>query len=239
MISLFNNIPLDETISICADFLYRSPSTSVLPFPEEVFIELMEIATKSVSFSFNEIIYRQIEGVSMGSPLGPILANIFVGFHESLLFEKFPKPFIYLLYVDDTFVSFSSRNDALLFFDKLNDLHSSLSFTMEEENDNKLPFLDVLVERCDFSFLTSVYRKPTFTGLYLSWDSFAPRSRKVNLIKCLSFRAVSICCDSKIEDELKAIKEIFINNGYPKEVIDDNNNLTVTRFKNKNKIFGP
>ena len=110
---------------------------------------------------------------------------------------------------------------------------------MEEENNNKLPFLDVLVERCDFSFLTYVYRKPTFTGLYLSWDSFAPRSRKLNLIKCFSFRALNICCDSKIEDDLKAIKEIFINNGYPEEVIDDNINLTVTRLKNKNKIFGP
>ena len=157
--------------------------------------------------------YRQIEGVSMGSPLGRILSNIFVGFHEILLFEKFPKLFIYLRYVDDTFVTFSSRNDILLFFHKLNELHPSLSFTMEEEKNNKLPFLDMLVERCEFSFPTSVHRKPTFTGLYLCWDSLAPRSRKLNLIRCLSFRAFNICCDSKIEAELKVIKEIFINNG--------------------------
>ena len=57
-------------LSICADFLYRGPSTSIL-FLKDVFIELMEIATKSVSFSFNEIMYRQIEGVSMVSPLDP------------------------------------------------------------------------------------------------------------------------------------------------------------------------
>ena len=129
VVSLFTNIPLDETISICADFLYRGPSTIALPFPEEVFIELMGIATKSVSFSFNEIIYRQIEDVSMGSPLGFILAYIFVGFQEGRLFDKFPKPFIYLRYVDDIFVSFRSRSDALSFFDKLNQLHSSLTFT--------------------------------------------------------------------------------------------------------------
>ena len=100
--------------------------------------------------------------------------------------------------------------------------------------------LDVLVERCDSSFLTSVYRKPTFTGLYISSDSFAPRSRKLNLIiRCLSYRALNICCACKIEDELKVIKEIFINNEYTEEVIDDNVKLTMTRFKNKNKIFGP
>ena len=120
----------------------------------------METATKSVSFSFNEVMYHQIDDISMGSPLGSILENIFVGFHERLLFEKFPKPFIYLRYIDNTFVSFSSRNKALMSFHKLNDLHLSLSFTMEEENSNKLPFLDVLVERGESSFLTSVYRKP-------------------------------------------------------------------------------
>ena len=228
-VSLFTNIPLDETISICADFfLHRGPSTIALPFPEKVFIELMGIATKSVSFSFNEIMYPQIEGVSMGSPLGPILANIFIGFQERHLFESFPEPFIYLRFGDDTFVSFRSRDDALLFFDKLNELHSSLTFNMEEKNNNKLPFLDVLVERCDSSFLTSVYKKPIFTGLYLSWHSFAP----------LSYRALNICSDCKIGDELKVVKDIFINNGYPEEVIDDNIKFTVTRLKNKNRNFG-
>ena len=156
VVSLFTNIPLDETISISADFLYRSPFTASLPFPGAVFIELIGIATKSVSFSFNETLFRQIEGVCMESPLGPILANIFVGFHERRLFDRFPKPFIYLRYVDDTFVSFKSRSDALEFFDTLNQPHFSLSFTMEEESKGQLPFLDVLVERGDSSFLTSV-----------------------------------------------------------------------------------
>ena len=236
VVSLFTNIPLDETISICTDFSYRGPSITSLPFPEDVFIELMGIATKSVSFSFNETMFHQIEGVSMGSPLGPILANIFVGFHERHLFDRFPKPFIYLCYVDDTFVSFKSHSDALGFFDILNQLHSSLSFTIEEENNGQLPFLDVLVERCDSSFLTSVYRKPTFTGLYLDWHSFAPKSRKLNLIRCLSNRSLNICSDCEIENELKAIKDIFIDNGYPEDVIDVNIRHTVTKFKNTKSL---
>ena len=55
---------------------------------------------------------------------------------------------------------------------------------------------------------------------------FTPKSRKLNLIKCLSFRALNICSDSKIKDELRVIKELFLNNGYPEEVINDNINLT-------------
>ena len=110
---------------------------------------------------------------------------------------------------------------------------------MEEESNGQLPFLDVLVERGDSSFLTSVYRKPTFTGLYLDWHSFAPKSRKLNLIRCLSNRALNICSDCKIENELTAIKDIFIDNGYPDDVIESNIKYTVTKFRATNKIFGP
>ena len=161
-----------------------------------------------VSFSFNDIMYRQINGILMGSPLGHILVNIFVGFHKRQLLEKFPKPNVYLHYVDDTFVSFSSRSEALKFFPKLNNLQLSLAFTMEEEKNNTLPFLDVLIEREESAFLTSIYRKPKFTGLYPSWDAFAPKSRKLNLIKCLSFRALNTCSDIKIAGELRVIRVI-------------------------------
>ena len=67
----------------------------------------MELATKSVSFSFNDTMYCQVDDISMGSPLGPILANIFVGFYEKLLFNGFCKFSIYLRHVDDIFTCFT------------------------------------------------------------------------------------------------------------------------------------
>ena len=160
--------------------------------------------------------YPQIDGVSMGCFFALILANIFVGFQERHLFDGFPKPFIYLRYVDDTFVFFRSRNDAFSFFDKLNKLHSSLRFTMREENNGELPFLDVLVERRDSSLLASVYRKPTFTGLYLSWHSFSHRSRKLNLIRCLSYRALDIYSDCKTR--LRLLRIYLLRTGIPRRL---------------------
>ena len=68
--SLFTNVPLDETIEICADALYRG-HLDCPPIPEDTFRELMLIATRGVEFSFNNQMYKQLDGVAMGSPLGP------------------------------------------------------------------------------------------------------------------------------------------------------------------------
>ena len=88
-------------------------------------------------------------------------------------------------------------------------------------------------------WLVYIYRKPTFTGLYLGWDAFAPMSRKVNLIKCLIFWALKICLDSKIKSGFEQIKNLFLSNGYPQEVIVDTIHLTVKKFRNDNRPFGP
>ena len=175
--SLFTNIPLGETIQICADSLYDSNLTPPI-MDKDVFIELMNIATTSVEFSFNYKMYKQIDGVAMGSPLGPALANIFLGYHEEKLFIDNNQPLIYFRYMDDTFAMFGDEFNCNRFLKQLNSMHQSLTFTHEKEVNGKLPFLDVLVEKSNTKFLTSIYRKPSFSGQYNCWDSFGPKSRK-------------------------------------------------------------
>ena len=103
--SLFTNVPLAETIEICTKTLYNGHLPTPV-IPKHVFIEVMKTATTSVEFSFINIMYRQIDGVAMGSPLGPAVASIFVGYYESKLFTEISKPTVYCRYVDDTFSLF-------------------------------------------------------------------------------------------------------------------------------------
>ena len=80
--NLFTNVFLEETINICADAFYVN-DLAASSFPRDVFIQIMQRVTKFVKSSFSNLMYRQIDGVAIGSPLDPALANIFVGHYKS------------------------------------------------------------------------------------------------------------------------------------------------------------
>ena len=214
--SLFTNVPLNEVINICADVLYQDNN---LKLTRPSFIKLMQLATSSTEFSIGDKMYRQVDGVAMGSPLGPTLANIFMGFLEDRYFQTNDRPMIYYRYMDDCFILFNDKDECEGMFNDFNQLHPSISFTMESEVDNCLPFLDVLVKRTPTEFITSVYRKPTFTGQYINFLSHCGKKRKINLIKTLCHRAVSICSPSTLDDEIAKITDILRSNGYPQELV--------------------
>ena len=156
----------------------------------------------------------------MGSPFGPALANIFVGYYEEKLFSQTQKPPTYFRYVDDTFAIFDHGAEADEFLTKLNCLHPSLRFTFEKEKDKCLPFLGVYVEKTDIGFETSVYRKPTLTDQYLRCESFSAPKRKISVISSLVHRDLMICIKLRLNEEIEKIKKILQNNGYPKNDIN-------------------
>ena len=101
-----------------------------------------------------------------------------------------------------------------------------MSFTYEVENDNKLPFLDVLVSRDSCSpqlksFTTNIYRKPTFSGLYTNYHSFIPDNYKKGLFLTLLFRIYTLCSDwSTIHNEVINLRNIMLKNNFPAKFID-------------------
>ena len=146
----------------------------------------MLMVTTGVEFSFNDIMYKQIDGVAMGSPLGPVLANIFVGYHESLTPAN-DYLCLYSRFMDDVCSHTSGIEKAVRFLGVLNGLHPALKFTCEHEQDSALRFLDVKVVRRQErdNVETTIYRKPIFTGIYTRWDSYSSKKYKIYLINAL------------------------------------------------------
>ena len=96
-----------------------------------------------------------------------------------------------------------------------------MSFTFEEESDNYMPFLDVKVIRSDGSFITSIYRKPTFSGVYTNFGSFIRELYKQNLVSTLLFRIHAICSTWELmHREVLNLKSILRRNSYPRSLTD-------------------
>ncbi len=74
-------------------------------------------------------------------------------------------------------------------------------FTKEKEQDNKLPFLDVLVTRTELGFRSSVYRKPTLTGHISIYNSHHPYTVQKGIVRCLQHRAKTISSDTDAYQE--------------------------------------
>ena len=170
--------------------------------------------------------YKQVDGVAMGSPLGPTLANVFMCHMEKKWLSQCPiefKPVLYKRYVDDTFLLFNSDSHVDLFFNYLNSRHPNISFTCDSEINEVLPFLDIKIKRETDKFTTSIYRKPTFTGLMSKFYDFSPKEYKVNLIVTLVCRAYRICSDYfAFHNEIATLKTVLQSNGYPLHFVEKN-----------------
>ena len=230
--SLFTNIPLTETIEIVCEKVFDGKET-VNGISKVDFRKLLIQSTKGTVFYFNGRYYRQKDGVAMGSPLGPALANAFLCHHEGRWLEDCPlsfAPVFYARYVDDIFVLLRSREHIIRLANYFSEQHPKIKFTYELEENNCLPFLDVNVYREGNTITSSVHRKDTFSGVFTNYESFLPEVYKKGLVATLLYRAYRITSShSSLHDEVEKLKNIFKNNGYPMKFVD----RCIFRFFNK------
>ena len=225
--SLFTNVPLQRTIDICMDRMYRSETITPPTIPEDVLRKLISLCVCNNTFVFDGKVYEQIDGVAMGSSLGPVLANIWMAHLEEnhmLIEQSVPQPLHYRRYADDTFCLFKTLEDAYSFLEFINSVDPSTKFDIEIESEQKLPFLDTVVSRVNGQQypVISTYVKPTDKGLFYNFASFVPSKYKGNLVGTLTYRAYKIASNYNIFNvDIQKIREKFRKNGFSISFVDN------------------
>ncbi|BHF63461.1 hypothetical protein SprV_0200645300 [Sparganum proliferum] len=217
--STFTSIPQDlaiETIELLPQSKYDETENRL---GHAQILHLLKLCLRTY-FTFDGTIYEQVKGTPMGSPISGFIAEAVLQRLESLVFQHH-KPKFWDRYVDDTFVVIE-RDQVLTFQEHLNAVFPDIQFTVEEEENNQLAFLDVLVCRKDCGGLkTKVFRKATNTMQVLNFNNNHPISHKRSCVRTLYRRVETHCNEPEDKTaELQYLRRVFTANGYPRNFVN-------------------
>ena len=161
----------------------------------------------------------------MSSPLSSKLANAFRAYLEKNCLQSCLsdfKPHYYRRYVDDIFVLFTSLSHLETFRNLLNGQHVNMSFSINNEKQNRMSFLHAQIYREDKSFTTSVYRKPTFSKVCTHFSRFLSSTYKICNVQTFTYRSFRVYSSwNKLHTKLVCLKKLFLVNGYPQNFINN------------------
>ena len=216
--SLFNNVPLQRTIDIIVDQVYNKKLIKTNLTKKSLRKLIKDTCTKTV-FSANNVLYEQLDGVSMGSSLGPVLANIIMTELEDIIIRPLINDNIvrfYSRYVDDTLLLVKPE-DVQHVHHALNSFDVNLQFTVDTFEHETPHFLDIEISPDGLS----IFRKDTNTWLYTNYNSYTPWSYRKAWIRSLVNRATKICSPGKLKQELCMIKRLASWNNFPRHVVNN------------------
>ena len=212
VIALFTSFPIPSALEVMKKKLEQDTELQKRTImPVDNILELLAFCLNNTYFVFQDTFYEQTKGAAMGSPISPIITNIFwrlltKGYNNSTV-----PPRVWKRYVDDTLVVQQQKHQQQ-FLQHINTVDPSIQFTVEEaKEDGSIPFLDTIIRpEEDGSFTIGVYRKPTHTDLYLPWDSNHNIAAKYSVINTLIHRAHTICSTPELaEQELQHLEEVL------------------------------
>ena len=210
VVSLFTKIPVEETIEYIIYQIYNEKKVPQI-CSKTIFRSLMYKLTTECAFQFNENLFKQAEGCSMGGSLTVTLADIHMIRTEKDIVTPL-KPIFYKRFVDDIYNRRKKGiHDNLC--ERLNNYHPNIKLTIEI---NPTKFLETEIIDNEGTIETKVYRKTT--KLTVSWALDIPKRYKRNTINTDLYRAKQITLN--LDNELVIIKKKFLAADYPHKFIN-------------------
>jgi hypothetical protein len=192
VVNLFTTTPVPETLDLLERKLRADSSLKERTHHTvETILKLVKLCVENTYFQLGEKFYQQTCGMAMGSPLSPVICNMYMEDLEEKAMSTFHvKPYIILRYVDDIFYVWPEDVCPVIdFFDQLNQQPPHIKFTMETEKGGILTFLDVKVIKSNLRITTEVYCKKTDSGLYFQYDSNHPKPVTNGIVNTLLHHA--------------------------------------------------
>ena len=192
-------MPVDKTMAIVRHKLEKDKTLRLRTLlTVDNLMELVKFVLTTTYFNSKQTIYQQTKGVAMGSPLSPVVVNLFMEWLEEKAIDSAPpecKPKFWKRYVDNI-LEIIDRGQVQNLTDHLNQIDptGNIKFTFEEEADGGIAFLDTkVIRKPDGSIKLDIYRKPTHTNnQYLLLSSHHPLHQKLGVIRTLYDRKDTI-----------------------------------------------
>lgn len=217
--ALYPSVPVDKAFEIFNGWIH---SQDISDQEAELVLGLTEIVLEQRWLQFDGKIYQQKSGLSIGNPLSPILAELFmsrleIGMSGESWYEKIS---FWRRYVDDVIavVKKDSVGEVLI---ELNKRHKDIKFTCEMESNNSIPFLDtrLIKEKDGISF--DIYRKPTDKPLCIPYNSHHDLNHRLAAFESMCYRAWNLPLSDELRrKELEYIVNMAVINGYRREVVE-------------------
>ena len=213
--ALFTNVPVDGAMAAASRALTNA-SDEDLPVPKEDLLKLVSLCVSFNGFTFENNEYQQINGLAMGSPLSAVLACLYMETME----EDFYKNIVgenstWVRYVDDVLCFIPEDADVSRLLQDLNNVEPVIQFTTEEEVNAQIPFLDTLILKDGGKLKFKVYRKPTSKNDMVHYFSAHSQRIKSGVVIGFFLRALRICSDDYLQEEIEFVIESFSKLRYP------------------------
>lgn len=214
VVNLFPNIPINLALNTIKDSWDRINALTNITL--DLFMEILSFCIKDTRyFKYDDKFYEQRKGMPMGSPASPIMADIVMELLlDTTLANLNNKPKILTKYVDDLFVILK-KADVDNTIKALNTFSGQLKFTVEEENNNVLPYLDSLVIKQGKKLKLDWYQKPTSSGRLINFHSKHPRSTIINTATNFINRVLEISDPEFHNTNIDKLKKILKRNDFP------------------------